>query len=65
MTVEDWNKLPEAVVSSESINQFKGQLRKYMKNDPLLYLDSEVTIHPDPIKALVLSLTERDTSLTR
>ena len=33
----DWNALPDAVVMSGSINQFKGRLGRWWKNDPILY----------------------------
>ena len=33
----DWNALPDAVVISGSINQFKGRLGRWWKNDPILY----------------------------
>ena len=33
----DWNALPDAVVMSGSINQFKARLGKWWKNDPILY----------------------------
>ena len=32
----DWNALPDAVVT-DSINQFKGRLGRWWKNDPILY----------------------------
>ena len=35
--VNDWNALPDAVVTSDSINQFKGRLGRWWKNDPILY----------------------------
>ena len=33
----DWNALPDAVVMSGSINQFKARLGRWWKNDPILY----------------------------
>ena len=33
----DWDALPDAVVMSGSINQFKGRLGRWWKNDPILY----------------------------
>ena len=33
--VNDWNTLPDAVVTSGSINQFKGRLGRWWKNDPI------------------------------
>ena len=33
----DWNALPDVVVMSGSINQFKGRLGRWWKNDPILY----------------------------
>ena len=33
----DWNALPDAVVMSGSINQFKARLERWWKNDPILY----------------------------
>ena len=35
--VNDWNALPDAVVTSGSINQFKGRLGRWWKNDPIMY----------------------------
>ena len=34
--VNDWNALPYAVVTSGSINHFKGRLQRWWKNDPIL-----------------------------
>ena len=33
----DWNALPDAVVMSGSINQFKARIGRWWKNDPILY----------------------------
>ena len=35
--VNDWNALPDAVDTSGSINQFKGRLGRWWKNDPIMY----------------------------
>ena len=35
--VNDWNALADAVVTSGSINQFKGRLGRWWKNDPIMY----------------------------
>ena len=35
--VNDWNALPDAVVTSGSITQFKGRLGRWWKNDPIMY----------------------------
>jgi hypothetical protein len=35
--VNTWNSLPEAVVSSESINTFKNKLDNFWKNEDMLY----------------------------
>ena len=35
--VNTWNNLPEQVVSSPSVNSFKGRLDKYWKNHPMKY----------------------------
>ena len=32
--VDNWNDLPEEVISAPSINSFKSRLRKVWKNDP-------------------------------
>ena len=34
--VNGWNALPDDVVTSGSINQLKGRLRRWWKNDPIL-----------------------------
>ena len=44
----DWNALPDAVVMSGSINQFKARLGRWWKNDPILYRNTrspQVTKH--------------------
>ena len=60
--VNDWNALPDAVVTSGSINQFKGRLGRWWKNDPIMYQNirsrKQLSILPSPSIML-----ERDTSL--
>ena len=49
--MNDWNALPEAVVTSGSINQFKGRLGRWWKNDPIMYPNIGFTqIHGDVIR---------------
>lgn len=46
--VNEWNALPEAVVMSDSVNQFKGRLGRWWGSDPMLYLKPKspnVTMH--------------------
>jgi len=35
--VNVWNSLPDIVVMSESVNQFKNQLDKFWSNQELIY----------------------------
>ena len=57
--VNDWNALPDAVVTSGSIHQFKGRLGRWWKNDPLIIQPrKQLSILPSPSIML-----ERDTSL--
>ena len=36
-TTTPWNSLPEAVVSSKTLNTFKGRLEKWWRDDPQKY----------------------------
>lgn len=36
-TINDWNALPEHVVTAENLNQFKNRLDKHWCNHPMLY----------------------------
>ena len=38
--VNDWNALPDDVVTSGCINQFKRRLGRWWKNDPILFFNN-------------------------
>ena len=51
--VNDWNALPDVVVTSGSINQFKGRLGRWWKNDPIMY---QTIRSPQAIKHSAIAL---------
>lgn len=42
--VRDWNRLPEAVIDSDTVNQFKRRLGRWWKDEPTLYMK-----HREPV----------------